>query len=582
MLNGMIGGITLFTVFGKAPQVVWWVVFGYCVIVFLLGAVCTSVSEGKGLTGWQERVAHLTYTPSIFLGKARIVYSIVFLFGIFCFYATQAPETIVLIIFWGIFMALYPLGIPELISRLRKNKISLMPSGRVIRTEAPNIVRAILESSNKWSTCCLKRYQQSDAEQYYVVPLFAEEHGDSIIGTGLCTMRVEEEVPGLMNGCLYDAGIDTTEEQIAFMLGGGKGSALVGFVVEDSRIETLRFQTLDAECCKGGMTVWCKLGNAKVYYQLIEGVTKEESIETNRHGYQIAVASQLGLLIEDRGFTKYEWLPPMNAPVFAVSQEFGSDCSTVKEGDFSYGNVPGTSFAVGGAFADMIEYHTAILGITGSGKTELAFDLIHHAVNSETKVICVDLTQRYEGRLSDLNPYNLSLSPDLSRELGDKLFKVETGRYGAPEEKEALGEFSERLREDISKNVKDFIESQEENSRLGIITLNEISNTKATIYVTELFLSCVLHYARDHSATCPRILIVLEEAHTVVPEASTMGLGDFESKGLVAKIAQIALQGRKYGVGLLVIAQRTATVSKTVLTQCNTFVSFTCICTGSA
>jgi len=32
----------------------------------------------------------------------------------------------------------------------------------------------------------------------------------------------------------------------------------------------------------------------------------------------------------------------------------------------------------------------------------------------------------------------------------------------------------------------------------------------------------------------------------------------------------------KYGVGLLVIAQRTATVSKTVLTQCNTIVSFTC------
>ena len=36
------------------------------------------------------------------------------------------------------------------------------------------------------------------------------------------------------------------------------------------------------------------------------------------------------------------------------------------------------------------------------------------------------------------------------------------------------------------------------------------------------------------------------------------------------------MQGRKYDVGLLVIAQRTATVSKSVLTQCNTIVSFTC------
>ena len=56
-------------------------------------------------------------------------------------------------------------------------------------------------------------------------------------------------------------------------------------------------------------------------------------------------------------------------------------------------------------------------------------------------------------------------------------------------------------------------------------------------------------------------------------EPSTMGLGDHDLRGLVSKISQIALQGRKYGVGLLVIAQRTATVSKSVLTQCNTVIS---------
>src|SRR3989339_49809 len=31
---------------------------------------------------------------------------------------------------------------------------------------------------------------------------------------------------------------------------------------------------------------------------------------------------------------------------------------------------------------------------------------------------------------------------------------------------------------------------------------------------------------------------------------------------------------RKYGIGLLVIAQRTANVSKTILTQCNTVICF--------
>jgi hypothetical protein len=575
MVNGLIGAVTLFTVFGKAPLVAWWIVFLYCVAVSIMAGMCTAVSSGKGLTGRQEIIAKITYKPSIVLGKARVLYSVVFLFGLFTFYSTQSLEALVLIIFWGIFITLWPLGIPELLSGLKKGKLLLVSSGRVIRTEAPNIVRATIQSNTKWNSINLQLYQQSEGEQHYVVPLFSEELGDNIVGTGICAEKPRELIPGLANGFLYDINLEKTEEEIATLLGGGRGSQLLGFVVEGSSIEAIQFQTINPYCCKEGMTVWCKVNETPVYYQITEGTNKEETLEDNRHGFQIATAGQLGLLDQERGFTKYDWLPPMNAPVFGISENFGRD-STVREGDFSYGNIPGTLLKVGGAFVDMLEYHTAILGVTGSGKTELAFDLIRHAIGADTKVICVDLTQRYEGRLSDIHPKNLSLTAELANELGEKLFDVETGQYGAPDEKKALDEFSTQLRDDIEASVKEFIEDTGGESQLGIITLHEISNTKATIYVTELFLSCILHYARDNSENCPSILIVLEEAHTVVPEASTMGLGDFQSKGLVAKIAQIALQGRKYGVGLLVIAQRTATVSKTVLTQCNTIITFTC------
>lgn len=68
--------------------------------------------------------------------------------------------------------------------------------------------------------------------------------------------------------------------------------------------------------------------------------------------------------------------------------------------------------------------------------------------------------------------------------------------------------------------------------------------------------------------------MVLEEAHTVVPEYNFAGVSDKISQPLLNSIAQIALQGRKYNVGLLVIAQRTANVSKTILTQCNTIIAF--------
>lgn len=69
---------------------------------------------------------------------------------------------------------------------------------------------------------------------------------------------------------------------------------------------------------------------------------------------------------------------------------------------------------------------------------------------------------------------------------------------------------------------------------------------------------------------CSETRIIMAEAHTIVPEAYSAGF-DYDTQWVVNRIGQIALQGRKYGVGLLVISQRTALVSKTILSQCNTF-----------
>ena len=71
-----------------------------------------------------------------------------------------------------------------------------------------------------------------------------------------------------------------------------------------------------------------------------------------------------------------------------------------------------------------------------------------------------------------------------------------------------------------------------------------------------------------------KICVILEETHMVIPEWNFAGSSDKSSQALVNSIGQIALQGRKYGIGFLVIAQRKANVSKTVLTQCNTVVCF--------
>lgn len=573
-VNGLMGVLTLLPVYGLPIQWIWWSVFLYCGLVCVLAMTCVAVSSGPVLTGWRERLANLTYRPAVVFGKARVLFSVVFLYAVLSFYGIQSEQTVILVLFWGVFIALWPLGIPDLLAAVQTRKSGYAVIGHVVRTDAPNIIHATIDSEAKWEHRSVKVLQQGDGKQRYVIPLFFQSEENQILGTGLCVADVENQLVGLDPGYLYNAiSLDKTTEEL---LGGDKDSSLVGFVDQDSTIAQLRFHTWDPTACKEGMLIWSCVGSQRVYYQITEGITKEEGLEANRYGYQIAVASQLGVLNPDKGFEKFAWLPAMNTSVFTVPEGFGKDTVKISDGDFKYGNVPDTSISVIGEFADMMEYHTAILGITGSGKTELAFDLLRYALAHNTKVICIDLTSRYEGRLVDLKPYNLSISAELSNELDQKLLDVETGKYGAGDEKKALHQFADKLRNDISKNLTDFLVSPDEDKKLGIITLDEISNTKATIFITELYLTCLLNFARDNANKCPRVLLVVEEAHTVMPEATTMGLGDFDSRGIVAKIAQIALQGRKYHVGLLVLAQRTATVSKTVLTQCNTIVSFSC------
>ena len=578
LVNSLMGLITLLSVYGIAPTAGWWAVTAYCAVVFALSVLCVAASSGAGQGAFTRGISDLTYKPAVVLGRARILFSIVFLAGLSFFYSVQDPRTVALVLFWGLFVVIWPLKIPELVTSWFPSSRGMpTPSGSVLRLDNPNVVRAALDPDSRWSQEDLMVVVHPDKSVQWVMPLFSQFQGDRLLGTGLLLDGSDPELGSTLPGVYRrPSDLDAPDATIiSESLGGGYGSRLVGFVIERSTIGSIHFETLDSGGCHDGMLVWCSVEGHRVYYQIVEGETAEEAFSTDKHGYRFATAVQLGTLEEGRGFTKFEWLPAMNTAVFCTEANASIGGSAIQPGDFSLGVIPNSEVEVGGDFAREYNHHTAILGATGSGKTELAFDLVRHALANGVFVVCIDLTAQYEPRLGDLSPVDLSISADTASELGSKLFDVETGQYGAGREKKALEEFAERLRSETSDGVREFLAGSE--ARLGLIRLEEISNTKATLWVTELYMTCLLHYAREHMGECPPILIVVEEAHTVMPEPSAMGLGDYDSRGLVGKIAQIALQGRKYGVGLLVLAQRTATVSKTVLTQCNTIISFSCI-----
>lgn len=66
------------------------------------------------------------------------------------------------------------------------------------------------------------------------------------------------------------------------------------------------------------------------------------------------------------------------------------------------------------------------------------------------------------------------------------------------------------------------------------------------------------------------ICLLCDEAHLYIPERTNQ---DAASELSLKSFARIAKEGRKYGVSLVVISQRPAEVNRTVLSQCNNFIS---------
>lgn len=86
-----------------------------------------------------------------------------------------------------------------------------------------------------------------------------------------------------------------------------------------------------------------------------------------------------------------------------------------------------------------------------------------------------------------------------------------------------------------------------------------------TAALARLLFSYKLHQTRAEREADP-VLLVCEEAHRYVPDR-----GEAQYAAAQDAIRRIAREGRKYGIGLMLVSQRPADVESTVLSQCNSW-----------
>ncbi len=100
-----------------------------------------------------------------------------------------------------------------------------------------------------------------------------------------------------------------------------------------------------------------------------------------------------------------------------------------------------------------------------------------------------------------------------------------------------------------------------QDGRASIIDMRGVNPDLQAMIVSKL---CTDIFDARKLATVPPCMLVLEEAHNFCPEKG------FDRTVSTDILRTIASEGRKFGLGLMVISQRPARVDKNVLSQCNT------------
>ncbi|MFA9201279.1 MAG: ATP-binding protein [Cypionkella sp.] len=347
---------------------------------------------------------------------------------------------------------------------------------------------------------------------------------------------------------------------------------LCGIVDTETSPDYLQFEVINEAGLAEGSLVEVRIGdNQSVIYQVVDGITRDEIVQQkNKYGYARAKARKIGTW-EDAGrrFCPVPWMPRMNAPVFMLEKIDGAP------DDDCIGRFPATPYGVRLNPSECVTHNTAILGILGVGKSYLAIELVERMIAQGIKVVCLDLTNQYESLLEDF------IDPAHEAARRDALF--EAGQGGVANQNKEQGGSRHRFKQAVFRKMREFMAAGDDHY-LWVINPAQFRVTKqdSRMYqgnadlahltpseITAIFSDAALFVCQELGMTDEaRLCLVYEEAHSLVPEWNSVAAeGD---KMATATSARAILQGRKYGLGCLLITQRTANVTKTILNQCNT------------
>jgi len=201
-----------------------------------------------------------------------------------------------------------------------------------------------------------------------------------------------------------------------------------------------------------------------------------------------------------------------------------------------------------------------------SGKVEL--DILNFDKDKPTPFLLLEFIKhidKVQGRKKGTDQ-NLAPSDSMRQKIESILRKIKVLRSN-PQLSFLLDEYDENA-PTLETILNQFIGNQD-GKKLKIIDISGLPNEIAgplTALISRLLFQYKLWQTREEREKDP-ILFVCEEAHRYVPNH-----GEAQYKEAQEAVRRIAKEGRKYGLGLMLISQRPSDVESTVLSQCNSWI----------
>tara|TARA_R110002049_G_scaffold191507_1_gene360428 strand:- start:881 stop:3157 length:2277 start_codon:yes stop_codon:yes gene_type:complete len=561
---------------------------GFSLFIFIIG-IANIVSNAIH-TDWARKLSNSLRVSLEYLGLPQFIYTPLVLFAIFSYHMDSAIEVAIICVVLGM-TVWWSIGdfIVGLYFKLKNayfnNKIARI-AGQIVAFQEPNIV-------------LLRQEYQGDIKSHDML-IVHDKHGPSKLvvvldyvgraeGILVRTVNIKnlsgasEEVIGklpfsesafkLDEGILNDVCL---REDIQIQ----EQSNIVGLVAPDTDIERLYFEVVENSDLEEGRLVAVRVADSKVLYQIVGGLTKEEVVhKKNTFEYLRAQAQQVGIWMSgDQKFKQCTWLPNINEPVYIeVKDEYKIQVDSI-------GHFPQSNYQARiGNIHQLVTHNTAILGILGVGKSMLAIELVERMISEGIKVICLDLTNQYANELCDFYDSNYEDACLAKLQAASKVDREEYDNN--PESGGSLPNLRKAIYDDLVEfisvenprklkifNPSSFVATKQKNEPKSYQQAGNWHRTAGLfsvtpVEVTQIISEAALDILSDEMTDKARVCLVYEEAHSLVPEwNSVVNDGD---KNATSGTARAILQGRKYGLGCLLITQRTANVTKTILNQCN-------------